>query len=426
MADSFMSRIGSAARTLIRGESASTSVIPISKTSAQTIGDIDQTTWMGPLQPIGTFLPSLDPRQWDYKVGRNLFYLPRGDQRISFPLLREIAYCCDLMRFAIETRKDQMCALTHNFKLTLDSGKSEDDDPRIDMLEEFFAKPDKINSWRDWLRVAIEEVFTTDALSIYRQKTRGNKLWALELIDGATLFPLVDGNGRTPSAPDPAYQQILKGVPKSNYTTAELIYAPYSKRIYTPYGYPVVEQAMNAAQTEIERMKSQLAYFTDGSYPDKYLVAPDGMKPEQVLAWEKRVNAIMSGNLGARRQVPFMVHGTEIKELKSPALKDDFDEWLARKICFAFSIPPTPFIKANNRATAGSEKDRALEEGLAPLQLFFKGVINDIIQNDFGFNDIEFSWNDTQDVDPAVQATVDASDIKSAIRSLNAVRAAVS
>jgi len=24
-------------------------------------------------------------------------------------------------------------------------------------------------------------------------------------------------------------------------------------------------------------------------------------------------------------------------------LKDDFDEWLARVVCFAFSVPPTAF-----------------------------------------------------------------------------------
>jgi hypothetical protein len=34
------------------------------------------------------------------------------------------------------------------------------------------------------------------------------------------------------------------------------------------------------------------------------------------------------------------------------ALKDDFDEWLARVICFAFSLPPTAFTKQVNRNTA--------------------------------------------------------------------------
>lgn len=398
-------------------------VTPVSKTKQITIADIGPDTWMSPLQPLPPYLPTVEARQLDYRVGRNLYYLPRGEERIGFRLLRDIADGCDLVRFAIETRKDQLGALSWDFKTIDDDGDAEDsDDPRVELLKEFFAFPDKNNSWRDWLRQLLEEVFVTDALTIYRRRKRGGDPYALELIDGSTIFPLVDSGGRRPLPPEPAYQQILKGMPKADYDTTELTYAPYTKRIYKFYGLPVVEQVMNAAQTEIERMKSQLAYFTDGSYPDKYVTAPEGMSPDKVLAWEKRINDMLSGNLAARRTLPFMVNGTEIKELKAPALKDEFDEWLARKICFAFSLPPTAFIKQNNRATAQSEKDRALEEGLNPLMEFVKGVIDRIIHEDFGFDDIEFVWSDKQDVDPAVQATVDASDAKSSIRSINEIR----
>ena len=52
---------------------------------------------------------------------------------------------------------------------------------------------------------------------------------------------------------------------------------------------------------------------------------------------------------------------------KDALLKDDFDEWLARIICYAFSVPPTPFIKQTNRATADNASDTAQAEGLAPL-----------------------------------------------------------
>ena len=396
----------------------------VGKTTRQQISTVNQSTWMGPLQPLPDYAPQVIARQFDYNVGRNLFYTPRGEAAISFQLLRALADSCDLVRFAIETRKDQMCTMPFTFNPT-DSDKEDKDneDPRIAELKLFFSRPDKINSWRSWLRQMLEEVFVTDSLSIYRQKTRGGQPYALELLDGSTIFPLVDDSGRTPLPPDPAYQQILKGVPKANYDTTEFLYAPYNKRVFDIYGYSVVEQVINAAQTEIERMKSQLAYFTAGSYPDAYVVGPDGMSPDKVLAWEKRINDMLSGNLAGRRQMPFMVHGTEVKEIKAPALKDDFDEWLARKICYAFSLPPTAFTKQTNRATAESEQDRALQEGLMPLMQFIKEQIDYIVQVDFGYADLEFSWSDTQDVDPSVQATVDSTDIKAGVRSINEVRA---
>src|SRR6185437_4199583 len=50
---------------------------------------VDSTTWMGPLQPISPFTPlGVTPRVWDYPVGINIRYQPRGeqpDQLIGFP-----------------------------------------------------------------------------------------------------------------------------------------------------------------------------------------------------------------------------------------------------------------------------------------------------------------------------------------------------
>ena len=379
---------------------------------------------MSPLNPLPAYTPVVEARQYDYKVGRNLYYLPRGETRISFELLRDVAYSCDLLRLGIETRKDQLCALKWQFKLKIENSDGNDgqEDPRVQELQQFFESPDKNNTWRDWIRTVIEEILVTDALTIYKRFTRGGDLYSLELIDGSTIFPLVDEGGRRPLPPDPAYQQILKGVPKADYTTEELLYKPYTKRVNTVYGYPAVEQIITAAQTEIERMKSQLAYFTDGSYPDVYATMPEGMSPEKILAWEKRVNDMLRGNLLGRRQMPFMPYGVELKELKAPALKDEFDEWLTRKICYALSLPPTAFTKVNNRATAESEKDRAEEEGLSPLMTFIKEIIDDIIKLNFGYDDLEFSWGDQTQQDPKVQSDVLSTYVKAGIMSINEVR----
>ena len=52
-----------------------------------------------------------------------------------------------------------------------------------------------------------------DAATLYPRFNRGGSLYALDVIDGATIKPLIGEDGRAPEPPDPAYQQILKGVP---------------------------------------------------------------------------------------------------------------------------------------------------------------------------------------------------------------------
>ena len=80
------------------------------------------------------------------------------------------------------------------------------------------------------------------------------------------------------------------------------------------------------------------------------------------------------------------------QQIVQPPLKDQYDEWLARIICFAFSISPQPFIQQMNRATADTAHQAALEEGLAPIQRWIKGQIDPIIAEEFDAADLEFVW----------------------------------
>lgn len=378
---------------------------------------------MSALQPLKPYLPALFGRQWDFKVGRNIDYTPRGGEPITFWLLRRVARESEIIRLAIETRKDQLCAQHWQIKGKEDRDVAEDD-PRIATLTKFFRKPDTVHNWSEWYRMLLEEVFVIDATTIWREKLRGGKLNALRLIDGSTIFPLVDDLGYRPQSPDPAYQQILKGVPKANYTTDELIYAPRNVRVYTPYGYGAVEQCLMSCRTDIEREKNQLAYFTAGSVPDAYMTMADGMPNDAIKSFEDRFNDLLAGNITGKRKVPFVPFGSKLEQTKPPALKDEFDEWLARKICFALSIPPTPFIKQMNRATAETAHDSALEEGQGPMMDWTEHMLTDIIETDFGYDDLEFSFVDEKEQDPAVASTILVNETSNSIITINEAREA--
>lgn len=68
-------------------------------------------TWMSPNQPVSPVAQEAFGRVRDYPVGYNLRYTPRGGELTSFAQLRALADNCDLVRMAIETRKDQIAAL---------------------------------------------------------------------------------------------------------------------------------------------------------------------------------------------------------------------------------------------------------------------------------------------------------------------------
>ena len=70
----------------------------------------------------------------------------------------------------------------------------------------------------------------------------------------------------------------------------------------------------------------------------------------------------MSGNLARRRMTKFMPADFKLIETRQPPLKDQYDEWLARIICYAFSVPVSPFVSQVNRATDVTLRQRTTQE----------------------------------------------------------------
>lgn len=392
-----------------------------------TINDITAATVFSPLQPLQPGVPQIVGRTYDYQPGVNVQFQPRGygSGRIPFPTLRAASRNCEILRLIIETIKDQICSFGWQI-VPKEDIEIDPDDARILTLTEFFKSPDKVHTSEQWFRMLLEEFLVTDATSIYRVKDRVGAPYAFEIIDGGTIKVLIDADGRRPIAPDPAYQQVIKGSPRANYTTDELLYMPRTLLSYDPtYGLSMVEQILITIQTSINRQKYQLAYFTEGSLPDAYASMPEGMSVDSIQAFENRFNEILSGNAGQRRQVPFLPFGAIIAALKQPPLKDEFDEWITRIICFAGGIAPTAFIRQMNRSTSETDQERAQQEGQAPKMQFLKVIMDSLIA-DFGpeyANNFEFAWRESKNIDPKEQADVLKELVSAGLKTLNEGRA---
>jgi SPP1 gp7 family putative phage head morphogenesis protein len=365
-------------------------------------------SWFGPLEPLTPFVPgneqaSVEGRRFDFPVGFNRLTTPRGGEAVSFAQLRGLADSCDVLRIVIETRKDQVAKLSWKIKPKDDKKLA---DSRCDEIEDFLLSPDKEHDWDTWLRMLLEDLFVIDAPAVYIRKTIGGSLYALEPIDGATIKRVIDEQGRTPLPPNPAYQQVLKGIPAVNYTKEELLYRPRNVRTNKIYGYSPVEQIILTVNIALRRAVHKLQYYTEGNVPEAIIGTPENWNPDQIAQFQLMWDSLNEGNTAERRHAKFVPGKLDIRMTKEDVLKDAFDEWLARIVCFAFSIEPTAFVHQSNRATAESAREAALSEGLAPIMQWVASTINLIIWNVFGYKDLQFEWVDEEVQDPLEKAQV--------------------
>lgn len=408
--------------------------------------------WFSPLPPLRPIAPpEVAGRVRDFVPGINLTTIPRPEEPVTFRTLRALADGCDLLRIVIERRKDQLTRLPWSIRVKHDgvgrrpklSALSPAMRGQIANVERFWKRPDPDYSFRQWLRKLLEDLFVLDAPSMYVHRNLGGGLYALTILDGSTIKLVLDDWGGTPKpfrwsgAPfmwlgveinqsnfadrgfqlvdgelyPPAYQQILKGLPAVDYTTRDMIYRPLNPRTGHDFGMSPVEQVLRTAGTAVARATSQMEYYRENNMPAGLFSLPSSWTVDNVQRFQDYWDNQFSGshNIGRRRQLRFIA-GDGAKNnyapFREPPLKNEFDEWLAKVICAAFSYPSTAFVHQVNRATAEQHEHQAETEGLEPLKQWFSDLANDVITNLIGTDEIEFAWTEENEVDQAKQAEI--------------------
>lgn len=396
------------------------------------------TSWFGPLNPLPPVAPpETAGRQFDYPSGINLWQKPRSYEGLSYEDLQALADSYDLLRLAIETRKDQFERVPWTIRARTLPGEKKPENlesSEIRRVHEFLERPDREMDFHPWMRMLLEDLLVIDAPTIWKERSMSGELYALQPMSGATIKRIIDGSGRTPrpyidpetgaTVVPPAYQQVLKGMPAVNYLPDDIIYAPRNRRPSKMYGYSAVEQIIVTVNIALRRQASTLAYFTAGNIPESLIGVPETWTPDQIRSFQDNWDAYFEGNARNKRKAKFVPGGIAktFIQTQDPELKGVFDEWLAKLVCFAFSISPQSLISQVNRATAQSQKDQADEEGLAPLLGWGKRVMDQIVQRDLGCPSAEFVWDTEKKLDPKDEVIVYSTYVDKAIMTRNEAR----
>lgn len=380
-------------------------------------------SWFGPGQSMEPQAQEkANNRAFDFPNGVNTRTSVRSGEGVTFKDLRGLADGYDLLRLIIETRKDQIESYEWEV-IAIDSKQTKARAQDIIDVTNFLQQPSLDYDWPTWIRALLDDLLVLDAVTIYPRYNRGGNLISLDLIDAATIKRVLDDTGRTPMAPDPAYQQILKGISAVNYSADELIYWMRNPRTYKIYGFSPVEQIIMTVNIALRRQLSQLQYYTEGNVPEAIASVPDGWTPDQIAQFQIWWDGLMEGNTASKRHMKFLpVDASKVQMIRQPELKDMYDEWLARIVCFAFSIPAHPFVKETNRSTAETAAAAAKEEGLVPTLIFLERRINHILRKFAGVEGLKFQWKMNNTIDPSTQADIHDKYLKNGSISVDEVR----
>jgi SPP1 gp7 family putative phage head morphogenesis protein len=440
----------------------------------------------GPFSPIlpvpvdepapGADMP--DARLWEYTTGWNLPVGQPGSEGIklaNFGTLKTLADLYSVARACIELRKNEISGLDWDIVPTRDAAKAYHGSPRQmrDFGErrgkalKFFRKPDPdYFSFATFLSAMMEEVFVFDALSLLIRPRRGyqsglgrgvlgSELDALELISGPTMRPLIGMHGETPRPPNPAYQQYLYGVPRSDYMSMiterdidegglagaevnswsadQFIYHPIVPRRWTPYGDPPIERALVPVISGLQKQAYQLDFFKEGTVPAVYISPGDvNMTPNQIRELQEALNAI-AGDVAWHHKVIVLPPGSRVDPQKPVDVADQFDEIVMTQVCMAFDVNPMelgilPKVAATATPSAVKQMAQAsasIHERIStkPTLKYIADIFDAILHNVMRQDDMKFTFEGLQeDSEQGMLTDLLIKQVQSGLRSVDEAR----
>lgn len=421
-----------------------------------------------PSRPLSPALePGFAPRRWFPGQGWNLTYTPRaeGGQALTpFQTLRVLADSCDVVRACIEDLKGSICGLGWDIHPDDDDVRPDERKDDIAAVRKFLRSPDGEHDFNGWLTMVMEEMFVTDAVSIYRHRAVDGTPLYLNLVDGATVKPLIDVYGKRPKMPAAAYQQIILGRVETQFTAPagdslpfasecyacgaesdgttgpacdacgddrglqkiELCYLPQRPRSHSAYGHSRVEMVLITINLMLRRQMHYLSYFTAGSVPDAIYKMPEKWSTQQIAEFDEMWTSRMAGQDDQRRGLRF-VPGDKDSGILVTKVNDErsyeFDEWLGRVCAWIFGISPLPIAKMVNRASSQQMDVAETDAALRPLKKWVaESVIEPQIREFLGYEGLRFIFTEDKAEDEKVKVDRNIAYVKEGILSRSEVR----
>lgn len=381
-----------------------------SSTLVEATGDTAETVRpsqavLGPGAPVSPLLGYYDrlreaePRTFQYIPGVNATIVPRmGYGLPAFADLKRWAEVVPEVAHIVRMIIREML----NFSPTLY-------DANGDPLQEAWLvrHPDGRSSWSVWFSRFLYNVLVYDAPAVFIRRDHHGRPVALRVLDGSTLFVLIDERGEIPEPPSPAFQQIIWGVPFGRpYRADEIWYHPRNPRVDAPYGTSSIEEAITAVQLLERLWDFEISEYTYGTMPNALISAPATWKMEEIAAYQREFDIMLSGNSALRRRVIFVPEGMKIVATHRPQFNRELYNMAFERVALAFGVPPAELGKLPGEGLGGKGFIRGMQSAffrqcIGPLKAFVEDFFNDILRQ-MGLKDYSFALEfPPAELDPA-------------------------
>ncbi|HET9029257.1 MAG TPA: phage portal protein [Candidatus Aquilonibacter sp.] len=359
---------------------------------------------------------------------RAQFHIAAGQNQLrrSTRMLREFADRNEALRTAINWRKQQVSQGAWRIVRTDDEKKA----PNPKVVDAVKALLRVVNPKRESLRSlldqVVEDLLVLDAGCIEKEKTFGGKIVALWGVDGGTIAPDPNWDGRSTKAI--RYRQFIDGQLTAELRNDQLIYMMQNPSTHRVLGWSQVETLVQVIEAELYGEAYDYQMLRQAA-PAGVLDLGRGLSDEQVesfrqyyeseIAGSKDLAIFGGGDPGSGTGITFERFGWSPREMQ----RDAYKSWLINKIAFVFQVDKTIFglVDDVNRSTSNTLTKRT-DQGFTSLarlvaEYFTREIVWEIDENH------AFEFTDLVSVDPMMLTRKRAIEMSIGVTTPNEIRA---
>lgn len=389
---------------------------------------------------------------------RNVAFIQKGitkPGRISYDVLRRASWSVHVARICINVLKEKVTKTKWVIKpIDPQKQKSAKDDKRIKELTELFRHPNKNGeTMRTILDKMLEDLLVLDSVSLEKTRYPDGKLAELHFVDSATIRPVFDerGNqdveiplnteGEGARLMPVSYVQVLNNSQYGGPESGEIV-AAWPKRDFIHfnmhpqgsmegigYGLSPIEGVLSVVANILNADNYNGNYFEDGAFPPIILHIKGQISQRDIEAYRQYLQSELMGNFH-RPAVAAGGQDIELLNLKGQSNRDmefmEYTKFLARLLAAAYGLSGQDIGLTEEVGSKNvSETNMILtnQKGYGSILHLLKEVFNqDIIWNDFGYDDLEFDWVADDAIPPKDLAEIHDKQLRAGTITLNEAR----
>lgn len=367
----------------------------------------------------------------------NQQYGLRKPNMITFQTLRRMAATNWVDRTCINTLRDEISGGVP-WDISPIDPKGDYDEKFQKYIIELLRRPNRNNeNWRTLIDKVIEDILVVDAGCIEKVRDDHGMIVELWHVDGATIKPKYDEHG---VIGDPiAYEQYLPNQssdkPVAEWSNQDLIYIMWNPQGAVDsfgFGMSPVEAGLAVGTAFLYAEAYNLNFFKSNSIPAMIINMGEEVSNQEVEKFRSFLASEMMGPQGFHTPIVSSFNsGFKVEQLlKAPSdmAWEKYVEWQMRWKVALYRMSPQDigFTLDQYKVEGKIQQQLSKNKAIGSLKSIIKHYIDtEILADPYWYKysqNLQFTWIDTDVVDPLDQATVDKIYLQTGKVSINELR----